>query len=311
MEVAKMAVYDFGKDGLFVDGTQMVPGSIGNQAGKKWYVSRNVTASGNGKSWAKAFKTIGEAITQVNADATAAVTPDIGRNAIIYVGEGWYSEIGMTLSASDVTIVSCAPGAFANTVLYGSATAGGWDAGAVVPALTITGANNSIIGMSFVNSASGLYDCVQVGALAGAEYGTKLLGCQFPRDVADAYISAIQVYDLEGTHIKGCLFSQSASTRGVNILSDGVVNPVNVIVEDSIFTGIPTGVNQVAGHNTIVRRNFFQDATDDRDDTSDTPIVCAATSMQTYLNYAQGVNAADVATGNGITLEVENHGDDA
>ena len=52
------------------------------------------------------------------------------------------------------------------------------------------------------------------------------------------------------------------------------------------------------------------DATDDRDDTCDTPIVAAATSLISFENYAQGVNANDVATGSGIKLEANNYGDD-
>jgi len=284
-----MAIYNFGKDGLFVDGTQMIPGSYSNQAGPKYYVSRNVTASGNGKSWARAFKTIGEAIAAVNADYTAAVTPSKGRNSVIYVGEGWYSETGLTLTASDCTILSTAPGSRIadGSVLYGSLTAGGYDAGATSPALRITGSACSVINMGFMNSASGLYPCITVGT-SGVTGPTDNMfkNCFFPRDVADAYTYAIEDYGNEGLRVEDCYFSQSAKTGGILIASNGVVNPVNDLILNNRFHGTPVGVHQTAGHNTFIKGNWFIDTSDDRADTIDNPINIVASSAFTTGNYA-------------------------
>jgi hypothetical protein len=256
-------------------------------------VSRNVALSGDGKSWAEAFLTIGEAIAAVNADYAAALYPTRGRNSTIYIDEGWYSEVGVTLTASDVTIISVAPGSRDNTVWYGSATAGGFDAGAVVPVLTITGGNNTIINMDFMNSASGLYPCVVVGGLAAAAYANKFVNCNFPRDVADAYTFSVLCYDLEGTEFWYCGFSQSALTAGIKILSDGVVNPVNVKVIDCDFCGTPIGIHQVAGHNTVIRGNWFYDASDDRPDTIDNPCYIEATSAFMVHNVAPNNTLAE------------------
>lgn len=251
-----------------------------------YYVDRNIGASGEGgQTWERAFKTIGEAITQVNTDYTNSLGVSGGRNREIVIGEGWYSEVGMTLSASDVTIRTLVPGND-HTVLYGSLTAGGFDAGSLVPALTITGSNNTINGLSFMNSASSLYPCVTIGALAGAAYQNALLNCKFVRDVADAYTYAVQVYDLEGTTIYGCEFSQSAMTAGIHVESDGVVNPVNVRLNNNLFVGTPIGIHQVAGHNTMIQGNSFIDASDDRADTIDNPCVIDATSAFMTNNFA-------------------------
>lgn len=266
---------------------------------KTYYVDRNVGVSGDGSEWSKAFLTITEAIAAVNADYTAgsAAQPGGGRNRRIVVGEGWYSEVGMTLTASDVHIVSRAPGSRDNTVLYGSLTAGGYDAGSLVPALTITGGNNTIEGMSFMNSASGLYPCVTVGALAGAAYANKFVNCNWPRDVADAYTDAVLCYDLEGTEFWGCEFSQSAKNVGIHINTDGVVNPVNVRVMGCRFVGTPTGIKQDAGHNTIIHGNWFIDASDDRADTIDAPCNIAATSAFMIGNFAPQNTLAEFNSG--------------
>jgi len=259
-------------------------------AQKTYYVDRNVGASGIGTSWSTAFKTIGEAITQVNADYTAGTAlPDKGRNRCIVISEGWFSEVGMTLTASDVTIISTASGSRIadGTVLYGSATAGGWDAGAVVPALTVTGSAVSFINMGFMNSASGLYPCVSVG-VSGSSGPTDVVfyNCFFPRDVADAYTYAIVDYSNEGGRYEGCYFSQSAKTGGILIASNGVNNPVNTRVIGCTFQGTPVGVHQTAGHNTIITKNWFIDTSDDRADTIDNPINVVATSAFTTGNYA-------------------------
>ena len=159
---------DFFHTGLQVSRSDLANiGAMGfNIPGQKYYVSRNVGSSGDGKSWAGAFKTIGEGIAALNLAAVNDrwLSPG-GRNAVLYIDEGWYGETGLVLSASDVRIIATAPGSGINdgTILYGSATQGGFDAGAIIPALRITGSSVEIWNMGFMNSASGLYPCVTVG----------------------------------------------------------------------------------------------------------------------------------------------------
>jgi len=285
--------------------TMQDPASVSSHV---YYVDRNAGTTGNGKSWDSAFLTIGEAITRVNADYTAGTSnfSQKGRNRTIIVGEGWYSETGLTLSASDVTIMSVASGSNINdgTVLYGSLTAGGYDAGATTPALRITGSSNSIIGMGLMNSASGLYPCVTVGThgVTGPS-NNAFYGCFFPRDVADAYTYAIEDYGNEGVRVEDCYFSQSAKTGGILIASNGVVNPVNDWIVNNYFVGTPTGVMQTAGHNTIIKGNWFIDASDDRPDTIDNPINIAATSAFATGNFAPMNTLAEFNGGGaGVTL---------
>jgi hypothetical protein len=284
------------------------PGGGVVAAGTKYYVSRNVYSSGDGSSWDEAFLTIGEAITQVNADYTAAAYPTKGRNTVIYIGEGWYGEVGMTLTASDVTIVATGAGSNINdgTVLYGSATAGGFDAGAVVPVLRITGSSVSIYNLGFMNSASGLYPCVTVGTsgVTGPS-NNAFYGCFFPRDVADAYTYAIEDYGNEGMRVESCYFSQSAKTAGILIASNGVVNPVNDWIRNSTFVGTPVGIHQSAGHNTIITHNTFIDATDDRADAIDNPCNIEATSALMAYNIAPQNTLAEFNAGTADANMVE------
>jgi hypothetical protein len=268
---------------------------------QRYFVSRNVSGSKNGKSWDKAFLTLGEAITAVNAAYTLGdYNSNRGRNTVIYVDEGWYGEVGMTLTASDVTIMGVGPGSRIadGTVLYGSATAGGFDAGAVVPALRITGSGCSMINMGFMNSASGLYPCVTLGT-SGVTGPTDnaFYGCYFVRDVADAYTYAIEDYGNEGFKAENCYFSQSAKTGGILIASNGVVNPVNDRIVNCLFTGTPVGIHQTAGHNTIIKGNWFIDASDDRADTIDNPINVVATSAFATGNFAPNNTLAEFDAG--------------
>ena len=255
--------------------------------------------------------TIKEAVTAVNLAYTTAAFPTRGRGTLILIDEGWYSETAMTLTASDCTIMSTKSGSGMadGTVLYGSLTTGGWDAGALAPILTISGSSNSIVNMGFMNSASGLYPCISVGSSGvTGPADNAFINCYFPRDVADAYTYAIVDYGNEGMLVDGCRFSQSAKDGGILIASNGVVNPVNDVIRNSVFVGTPNGVNQTAGHNTLVHDNQFMDATDDRADTCDYPMICAATSMLTTRNISYNTNRADMCTGGGTILDLNNFG---
>lgn len=288
-------------------------------SGNIYYVSRNKTASGDGKTWANAFKTLAEAISAVNADYTAAAQPNAGRNSVIYVGEGWYAEVPVILTASDVHIVGVAPGHHDSTVIYGVPVAGTFSGVAGGPTLTVTGSNNTIINMGWYCSDP-LYGAIRNGANASdgdaanpgasAPTGNAFINCSFVRDAADGELCGIDDLGGDGTLIDGCFFSTSCKDYGVRTRTNGVGNPVNLVVRNSRFIGVPTGIQQNQGHNMMAYSNFFSDDTSDRADTCDTPIVIDATSGMAWDNWAQGVNAADVVTGTGTISEIRNWGDD-
>lgn len=281
--------------------------------GNVWYVSRNVVRSGDGKSWEAAFKTIGEAIAQVNADYLAGVAPDIGRNTVIYVSEGWYSEVPLVLTAYDCSIVGVAPGSHDSIVLYGSASAGGFDGASGGPALVIKGSNNSLINMGFFTHDP-LYPSVRIGGhgsdggLNGGYAsvgGNLLMGCSFVRDVDDGSLGGLDVASNEGPYISNCRFSTSCMDYGIRIRSNGVTNPVGVRIVNGRFVGVPTGVDIVAGSDAIIEHNIFIDDMTDRSGAVTVPIANEGNNTIAVENYWE-FSEANAITGNGDHLMINN-----
>jgi hypothetical protein len=282
--------------------------------GNVWFVSRNVLVSGNGKSWDQAFKTIGEAISQVNDDYTANVPPIRGRNSIIYIGEGWYSEVPLLLTASDVTIIGLAPGGHDPVVLYGSATAGGFDINSGGPALTVRGANSSIINMG-IFTYDVLYPSMRIGGNAsdlGLNGGTlahatgvKLIDCSFVRNVNNASLGGLDVVNSEGPDIIRCNFSTSCKDFGIRIRTNGNTNPVGVHMNDCRFVGTPIGVDINNGSDAIIQHCIFMDDMTDRVGAISTPITNEGNNTIVIENYWE-FSKENAITGNGDHLNINN-----
>ncbi len=293
-----------------------------NTAGAVYYVDRNVnnaSASGDGKSWDSAYLTLAEAIAQVNADYTAAGSISRGRNRVIVVGEGWYAEVPVILTASDVTIIGVAPGHHDSTVIYGVPVAGTFSGVAGGPTITVTGSNNTIMNMGFFTSDP-LYGGIRNGANASdgdaanpgasAPTGNAFINCGFIRDVADGELCGIDDLGGDGTLIDGCFFSTSCLTHGIRSRTNGVTNPVNLVVKNCRFVGTPTGIEIQAGHNAFIDSNSFFDDTSDRPDVVDTPIVITATSAMCVNNYGM-TTKANLITGAGTINDIGNWGSDS
>lgn len=285
---------------------------LNNPPGKVFYVSRNILASGNGLSWDQAFKTIGEAVDAANDAYTDARQPDKGRNTVIYVGEGWYSEVPLTLTASDVHIIGVASGSHDSIVLYGSSSQGSWAGPSGGPALTLAGSNNTVMNMGFF-TADPLYASVKDGAHASdgdsGYYGTNgnsLINCSFVRDVADGSLGGLDIASNEGPYVSNCRFSTSCKDWGIRIRSNGVTNPVGVRIEDCKFVGTPDGINIVAGSDIFILRNYFIDDMTDRPDACDNQVVNEGNNVIITDNYWEG-SEADAITGGGDHLNINNH----
>lgn len=281
-------------------------------AAKTYYVDRNVGASGDGSTWATAFKTFKEAITKVNSDYSTTALPSNGRNRMIIVGEGWYSETPSTLTASDVHILGVAPGTHDSIVIYGSATAGGWDITSAGPALFMQGSNNTIENIGLF-TYDVLFPALQIGSAAG-DYGgavanstgNKVVNCNFVRDVADGSIGGILVAAAEGPEIVGCRFSTSNKDYGIKIKSNGVVNPVGVHIKDCKFIGTETGIIKSAGSDVIVEHCIFMDDTTDRADAVTLPIANEGNQLIAIDNYWE-FSDANAITGGGDHLNINNN----
>jgi len=302
-----------------IDPSKIAGGGMGlTPVAQTYFIDRNVGRSGDGMALHKAFKTWGEAIGQVNADYTAGANKakSRGRMRRIMVAEGWYSEVPLILTASDVHILGIAPGNHDSIVLYGSGTAGEYDGSAGGPALSIRGSNNTIekVGMFTYDAA---YPVLRLGGNASDAdglgvshtYGNKVLNVDFVRDVADGADGGILDYGLDGTLIQGCFFSTSMEVYGVKHATNGVYNPVNPQVIGCRFIGVPRGIFMAQGHNGLFAYNFFQDDTSDRADTCDEPIYIDGTGLA-FGNVAPTVTRANLVQGGGTYVDLWNHGSD-
>lgn len=278
--------------------------------GGVWRVSRNRGAiSGDGRSWDQAYLTIGEAVTAVNLAYSTAAFPTRGRNTLILIDEGWYGEQTVTLSASDCTIRGTAPGNMGRTVLYGSLTAGGFDDGNTGPALAITGWNNTIENIDFVNRSAtiaGVYaggvvhtehPCILEGTYLVPVGYNKYVNCGFMRDQLDAASWGIISYSADHTLIDKCTFNGASLKEGGIAFQSGTgTNHSADIVRNCYFYGCPTGIWQNSSHNTWIHHNFFSDQGAVAI-TSDKPCDIAGGTAYMYFNFAPDNTEAEFNAG--------------
>lgn len=284
-----------------------------------YFVDRNTGSTGDGLTWDDAFLTIGEAVAAVNADYTAGANnpKSKGRMRRIVIAEGWYSEVTMTMSAYDVHMVGVAPGSQGNVVLYGSLTAGGWDDGNTGPALALTGWNNTIESMAFVNRSAtiaGVYaggvvhtehPCILEGTYTTPVNYNKYVDLGFMRDQQDAASWGIISYSSDHTLIEHCTFNgRSLKQGGVAFQSGSGTNHSADIVRYCYFYGTPQGIWQNSSHNTWIHHNFFAD----QGATSETitnPCYIDGGTAYMMLNLSPDTTEADF-NGGGSGIELGN-----
>ena len=271
--------------------------------GNKYFVSRNKTASGDGKTWANAFKTITEGFAALNADYTAAAQPNKGRNGVLYIGEGYYSEVPVTLTANDCTIICTAPGHHDSTVFYGSGTAGSFAGTTTAPAITISGSNNTIYGLGVVNISGGLQPAIKI---ADGATSNRFINCTATKDVVDSCTYGIEDFGNAFTWIEGCEFTTSCKTAGIRMYS-ATNNGIQQVIKNCLFYGTPAGIIvDAASHNLLIQGNTFSDDTSDTADVIDTPILNnGGVSINVRDNYAW-TTTANLVTGSGTSKEANN-----
>lgn len=271
--------------------------------GKAYYVSRNVAVSGDGQSWDGAFKTISEGIAALNADYTAAAQPSKGRNQLLYIGEGYYSEVPISLTCNDARIVCIAGGHHDSTVFYGSGTAGSFAGTTTAPAITITGSNNLIFGLGVVNISSGLQPAIK---LADGAISNQLINCTITKDVEDSVTYGIEDLGNAFTQIIGCEFTTSCKTAGVRMYS-ATNNGIQQQIKDCLFYGTPSGIIvDAASHQLLIQNNTFMDDTSDTADVVDTPILNNGGTYITVRDNYAWTTTGNLVTGAGSSKEANN-----
>lgn len=269
--------------------------SATSTAGATYYVSRNITASGDGRSWGTAFKTIGEAVSAVNADFTAALQPSKGRNTRIFIGEGYYTESAIDLTANDCTIIVTASGHHDSTVLYVTST--------TAPAFTISGSNNTIFGLGGVCISTGLQPVFQ---LADGAISNSLIKCAAVKDVVDSCSYGIEDLGNAYTQIIDFEATVSCKTAGIRLYS-ATNNGIQQQIINPICYGTPAGILiDAAAHEALIKGGIFLDDTSDTPDVVDTPILNnGGTNIVVQDCYSQK-STADLVTGAGTSLQANN-----
>ena len=224
-----------------------------NLPGKIYYVDCRVTASGNGSSWAAAFKTIQEAITANNADIDWGATPWLVDNYIL-IASGEYAEalsvpftchmIGMGVLGTDtaVEIHPAVGSAMAGTFLGTHVSNIRFETTeATVDTLNIGTCNNSLI-----------ENCEIVCGVAGGGAGT-------------AYISTVNC-----THLRvyNCSFQYggAGTPHNYGIYFGGGANKYahHVDIRDNLIQGIrAAGVGihipaNCTATNAVIRENIIK-----------------------------------------------------
>jgi hypothetical protein len=212
-------------------------------------VDPRVTNSGDGRTWARAYKTITEGIAALNALGNVGAT--------LLIAPGFYLELsGLEITVNDVAIYGI--GLPEDTVLFGTGTAGAV-AAATDHLLTISGGNCHVSGLTFYNHKSDK-DCIHLDGTAGDYHGgfNIIEDCYFSPQAQDGFRYAIHIDGGACNIIRGCTF-EGAATAGIYMSDTNAAhNPSRTRIEDNVFSGCNIGISLAnAVHQVIVWRNLF------------------------------------------------------
>ena len=210
--------------------------------GNVYYVDKRVTASGNGRSWDTAFKTIAEAITVMNARIDWAVSP-WALNDICFIGPGSYAE-NLTSLPYGCTLVGAGhdrrDGQLGTKIA--PTTEDAIDVGAAI--------NSAFINLGFIAPAS--KDCFDAAIMNNCLFDN----CYFSGPAETATANGIVSSDAVMNQIIGCQFS--CLDKGIDInYADGGDSFSHNLIKDSNFdqidsAGIEISTNLVGPSSKVV-----------------------------------------------------------
>ena len=204
-------------------------------SGDVFYVDTNISASGNGKSWGKAFKTI-----------TAGIAA-LGNYDTLIIGPGNYDEAAL-ISLDDKTGVR----------IFGSGTGMQWGEGqtcwrdvtSTLDLLNLSGNKGvEIAGICFINVTSGK-DAINFD---GLNYSVHIHDCSFIGDVGSG---AVQAYGINAggsnsadLYVHDCRFLRQLTTGIFSVGQRAVIQNCFFVVAASA-KGIDD-INAASGYNLV------------------------------------------------------------
>jgi len=207
--------------------------------GEKWFVDLNVTASGDGKSQANAFKTLTEAVAAASAYDT------------IYVGSGYYTEAAVIdIDVTGLRIIGTGNGRQWGPCGLGSATS-------LDHIFTINADRVEIAGLAFW-CLTDTKDGIQIATTYDA-WNTWIHDCAFGTGSADADLGEYGIKlnaaeDAANTLIERCSFHyMSTAAIVVNATRASIENNLIWVPADKI--GIDVETTGLTRPNTYVADN--------------------------------------------------------
>jgi hypothetical protein len=268
------------------------------------YVDSNVSSSGDGKTWDKAFLTITEGITELNKLD--------GLGATLLIAPGYYIEVAAdvpVLSASDCLIQGV--GLPEDTVWYGSGTAG--VAGASTDhLLTILGGNNQVDGLAMFTHKNDKA-CIRFIDTGGGYAGSYnvISNCYFPPLVQDLVGYSILYSGGTANQIINNKF-YGCAVAAISMVGN-VGKPIRNVISNNHFVGTTIGISVTDdNYNTLISDNWFSAGSETSEDMTNAINLSAGftagtiTVMKNYFEQSAANDIADSKGGTAALIEMDN-----
>jgi len=271
-EAPSLPATDFEGDSRIIDGdddgTATADMGVDERQRVVLYVDGDVVSSGDGRSWAQAFKTIHEAIDDPDGNeiwvkqGTYEISAQIEVNkaVAIYGGfEGTETERDQRDWQNNVTTVD---GQRSVTCFYVSADA-------TMDGFTITGGSD-IAGGGILNSSSSptITNCTFFkntaeqygGGIYNSSSSPTITNCTFSRNIAEQY-SGGGIYNVlySSPTITSCIFSENSAAYG-GAIGNYEASPIitNCTFWKNIANSYAGGIRNYCGDVTITNCTFFE-----------------------------------------------------
>ena len=233
-----MADYNFGKDGMFVNGVPVIGAPLLDSSGTIYFCDGNSgNDSNNGKSWSKAKKTLASVFAASHADIARGADRWARRNTIFIAGDSFEEDLVILPQKTDVIGVG-SHNSFKGAMVTGNH----------VPVNTTMGTR--FINVNFMGDASG----GDIFTLATSNGGTEFWGCRFNATSTAAATGAIIATAVSFLRIEDCIFEGAFSDAAIEF---GTGAGRATIIRNNIISGANMGIDVGAGFTSTPENSYI------------------------------------------------------
>ena len=226
-----MADYNFGKDGMFVNGVPVIGAPLLDSSGTIYFCDGNSgNDSNNGKSWSKAKKTLASVFAASHADIARGADRWARRNTIFIAGDSFTETLVMLPQKTDVIGVG-SKDQFKNACIRGNHA----------PV-------NAGVGCRLINVGFEPTTAADIMTLTSVCHGAEFIGCEFRAVGGATAVSAIDTTACTEVKVLGCNFVGAFSGDVIDI-GEGAVDGMRII-GNTIIGGANDGI-VVTGTTTV------------------------------------------------------------